>query len=94
MIYDIMKLSIWLATTIQLLIELNMFIMQMEKVKEIQNSEQNKQKSNLIWEYVVFLYFDLNFYNYNEAKVSIIKKLKNYNETDTKKQIKKFQESF
>ena len=53
-----------------------------------------KQKSNLIMEYVAFLYFDLNFYNYNKTKVSIIKQLKNYNKTDTKKQLKNFRSHF
>ena len=52
------------------------------------------QKSNLIKEYVAFLYFDLNFYNYSETKDSIIKTLKNYNETDTKKQLKNFRSHF
>ena len=52
-----------------------------------------KQKSNLIREYVAFLYFDLNFCKGKETKVSIIKKLRNYNENDRKKKIKKFQMS-
>jgi len=40
------------------------------------------QKSNSIREYVSFLYFELNFNNSKENKVSMIKKLRNYNEID------------
>ena len=48
------------------------------------------QKSNLIKEYVAFLYFDLNFYNDKKTKVSIIKKLRNYNGADNKRKLKNF----
>ena len=49
-----------------------------------------RQKSNSIREYVSFLYFDLNFNKSKENIVSIIKKLKNYNEIDNKKKLKNF----
>ena len=53
-----------------------------------------KQKSNLIREYVAFLYFDLNFCKDKETKVSIIKKLRNYNGIDRKKKLKNFRSHF
>ena len=53
-----------------------------------------KQKSNLIREYVAFLYFDLNFCKDKETKVSIIKQLRNYNGIDRKKKLKNFRSHF
>ena len=52
------------------------------------------QKSNLIREYVSFLYFDLNFHKDNKSKVAIIKKLRKYNEDNSKKKLKNFRSHF
>ena len=53
-----------------------------------------KQKSNLIREYIAFLYYDLNFCKGKESKDSIIKKLRNYNGTDSKKSLNNFRSHF
>lgn len=49
-----------------------------------------KQKNNLIREYIGFLYFDYNFCKKKECKVKIIKRLKDFNETNKKAQLKDF----
>ena len=53
-----------------------------------------EQKSNIIKEYVAFLYFDYNFCNDKKCKESIIKKLRNYNEIDHTIQLKNFRSHF
>ena len=53
-----------------------------------------KQKSNIIREYVGFLYFDYNFCQDSICKASIIKKLRKYNGTDNRLQLKNFRTHF
>ena len=53
-----------------------------------------EQKSKIIQEYIGFLIFDYNFCENYECKLSIIKKLREYNETDTRLQLKNFRENF
>ena len=53
-----------------------------------------EQKSSIIKEYVAFLYFDYNFCENKECKKNIIKKLKDYNERDYKRQLKNFRSHF
>ena len=53
-----------------------------------------KQRSNLIREYVGFLCYDYNFCENKECKKNIIKKLRDYNERDYKRQLKNFRSHF
>ena len=53
-----------------------------------------EQKSKIIKEYVGFLYFDYNFCENYECKNAIIKKLREYNESDTRLQLKNFRDNF
>ena len=50
--------------------------------------ETREQKSNIIREYLAFLYFDYNFCVNNECKAKIIRKLKYYNGKSRKKRLK------
>ena len=53
-----------------------------------------EQKSNIVKEYVAFLYFDYNFCDDKVCKQSIINKLRNYNEIDSIIQLKNFRSHF
>ena len=53
-----------------------------------------KQRSNIIREYIGFLYFDYNFCNESKCKSFIIKKLRDYNEKDPKLQLKNLRSHF
>ena len=54
-----------------------------------------KQKSNVVMEYVGFLYFHYNFYGKNQTtKAYIIKKLKDYNETHPDLRLQNFRSHF
>ena len=53
-----------------------------------------KQKSNLIKEYIAFLYYDLNFCKDSKTNISIIKRLRYYNKTKGKKQLKNLRNHF
>ena len=52
------------------------------------------QKSNLIKEYVGFLYFDYNFCKQSSCKKKVIEKLKNYNEENNKVKLINFKSHF
>ena len=53
-----------------------------------------KQKSDIIREFIGFLYFDYNFCKNKKCKNEIINKLKYYDKTDKQKQIKNFRNHF
>ena len=53
-----------------------------------------EEKNRMINEYIAFLYFDYNFCEEKICKTQIIKKLKKYNETDKKKQLKNIISNF
>ena len=53
-----------------------------------------EQKSNIIKEYVGFLYYDYNFYENIESKSAIVDKLKEYNGNNTRLHLKNFRSHF
>ena len=53
-----------------------------------------EQKSNIVKEYVGFLYYDYNFYDNREKKIYIVEKLKEFNENNTRLQLKNFRSHF
>ena len=54
----------------------------------------DEQKSNMIREYIGFLYFNYNFCRNTKCKESIIRKLRIYNESDKNNQLKNFKSHF
>ena len=53
-----------------------------------------EQRSNMIKEYVGFLYFDYYFSENIKTKAEVIEKLRNYNEKDNQIQLKNFRSHF